>query len=77
MSGDVHVRICESLGVKFPRATHPPSSRPDSLRKEAVDCLRGSKIVKLTIPKLKVWIGERGFYSDEGGIGKEFVIEAV
>jgi len=23
MSGDVHVRICESLGVKFPRATHP------------------------------------------------------
>ena len=23
MSGDVHVRFCESLGVKFPRATHP------------------------------------------------------
>ncbi len=23
MSGDVHVRICESLGVKFPRANHP------------------------------------------------------
>lgn len=23
MSGDVHVRICESLGVKFPWATHP------------------------------------------------------
>ncbi|MGB5276091.1 MAG: hypothetical protein WBP02_02835, partial [Gammaproteobacteria bacterium] len=23
MSGDVHVRICESLGVKFLRATHP------------------------------------------------------
>jgi len=21
MSGDAHVRICESLGVKFPRAT--------------------------------------------------------
>jgi putative transposase len=23
MSGDTHVRICESLGVKFPRATRP------------------------------------------------------
>jgi hypothetical protein len=23
MSGDVHVRICERLGVKFPRATRP------------------------------------------------------
>ena len=23
MSGDVHVRFSESLGVKFPRATHP------------------------------------------------------
>jgi putative transposase len=23
MSGDAHVRICESLGVKFPRATRP------------------------------------------------------
>ena len=23
MSGDVHVRFCESLGVKFPRATYP------------------------------------------------------
>jgi hypothetical protein len=23
MSGDVHVRFCESLGVKFPRATQP------------------------------------------------------
>ncbi len=22
MSGDVHVRFCEGLGVKFPRATH-------------------------------------------------------
>ena len=26
MSGDVHVRFCESLGVKFPRATHPAES---------------------------------------------------
>ncbi len=24
MSGDVHVRFCESAGVRFPRATHPP-----------------------------------------------------
>ena len=24
MNGDVHVRFRESLGVKFPRATHPP-----------------------------------------------------
>jgi len=23
MSGDVHVRFCESLGVKLPGATHP------------------------------------------------------
>ncbi len=23
MRGDVHVRFCESLGVRFPRATHP------------------------------------------------------
>ncbi len=23
MNGDVHVRFCEGLGVKFPRATHP------------------------------------------------------
>jgi len=23
MSGDVHVRFCERLGVRFPRATHP------------------------------------------------------
>jgi len=23
MNGDVHVRFCESLKVKFPRATHP------------------------------------------------------
>ena len=22
MSGDVHVRFCERLGVRFPRATH-------------------------------------------------------
>ncbi len=26
MSGDVHVRFCEGLGVKFPRATHPARS---------------------------------------------------
>ena len=26
MSGDVHVRFCESLGVKFPGATHPAVS---------------------------------------------------
>jgi len=23
MTGDCHVRFCESLGVRFPRATHP------------------------------------------------------
>ena len=27
MSGDVHVRICEGLGVKFPRATRLRSPR--------------------------------------------------
>ncbi len=26
MSGDVHVRFCEGLGVKFPRATLPAKS---------------------------------------------------
>jgi len=26
MNGDVHVRFCEGLGVKFPRATHPAKS---------------------------------------------------
>ncbi len=26
MSGDVHVRFCEGLGVKFPRATLPAES---------------------------------------------------
>lgn len=25
MTGDCHVRFCEGLGVKFPRATHPYS----------------------------------------------------
>jgi len=28
MSGDVHVRFCEGLGVKFPRATLPVVSGP-------------------------------------------------
>ena len=26
MNGDVHVRFCEGLGVKFPRATLPAKS---------------------------------------------------
>jgi len=30
MSGDVHVRFCESLGVKFPRATHPNDALSNS-----------------------------------------------
>ena len=29
MSGDVHVRFSEGLGVKFPRATHPSCNRPE------------------------------------------------
>ena len=29
MSGDVHVRFCERLGVKFPRATHLVLFGPD------------------------------------------------
>ncbi len=29
MSGDVHVRFCESLGVKFPRATQPKQGYGD------------------------------------------------
>ena len=27
MSGDAHVRFCERLGVRFPRATHVTMSR--------------------------------------------------
>jgi len=32
MNGDVHVRFCEGLGVKFPRATLPPTSRHNRYR---------------------------------------------
>jgi hypothetical protein len=33
MNGDVHVRFCEGLGVKFPGATHPArSGRPARMR---------------------------------------------
>jgi len=28
MNGDVHVRFCEGLGVKFPKATLPAVSSP-------------------------------------------------
>jgi hypothetical protein len=38
--------------------------------------LRLGQLAGIWLQKLKFWIGERGFYSDEGGIGKEFVIEA-
>jgi class 3 adenylate cyclase len=31
MSGDVHVRFCERLGVKFPRATHLVQSTGDGI----------------------------------------------
>ncbi len=32
MNGDVHVRFCEGLGVKFPRATLPARSGRGKLR---------------------------------------------
>ena len=37
MSGDVHVRFCERLGVKLPRATHLSFSAADSVQLKAVE----------------------------------------
>jgi RNA-directed DNA polymerase len=41
MSGDVHVRFCESVGVQFPRATHLVMGFQDRL--EAERCLQELK----------------------------------
>ena len=42
MSGDVHVRFCERLGVKFPRATHRNVYvRSERAGKRVMEALRG------------------------------------
>jgi len=42
MSGDVHVRICERLGVRFPRATRPiVHCRSERQAKEVLAAIRG------------------------------------
>ena len=32
MNGDIHVRFCESAGVKLPRATHPIKQGMENFR---------------------------------------------
>ena len=42
MSGDVHVRFCERLGVQFPRATHPiVHCRSERQARAVLDAIRG------------------------------------
>ena len=43
MSGDVHVRFWEGLGVKFPRTTHLPLYRLERIfKRHGVDLARSS-----------------------------------
>jgi hypothetical protein len=55
MSGDVHVRICEGLGVKFPRATRLFKKKENqySIVKEQSRVRNGSAFLTLPSPELR------------------------
>ena len=50
MSGDVHVRFCEGLGVRFPRATHQLQKMEECFSAESQNILNSAQhlVCKLT-----------------------------
>ena len=54
MSGDVHVRFCERLGVRFPRATH----RNVYVRSERAGQRVMESVTRFITQKLKLKVNE-------------------
>jgi len=49
MSGDAHVRFCESPGVRFPRATRPMLTLMERVRKGLLITRRGAGRVTIDL----------------------------